>query len=94
MMKQMSNNVVQRPVPAPGRPQSRPPRWRFRWGIVGAIGAVVLAAWVSNHLKISVTWTDVTGFLNVQDCERYSELVVLGLAIVGVLLVTKHGRSQ
>ena len=82
-------------VPVPP-PQPRPPRWRFRWEIVAVILALMVGLWFVRGIEPSFEWTEVMQVLRVRggERERYTQLAVLGLALIGGVLMYRIFRSK
>ena len=57
---------------------------------------LLLTAWALNHLNSSVQWVDVMDLLNVsaRGRERYTQVAVLCLSLIGVTLVVRILRSK
>ena len=84
------------PVPPPQLRPPRPQRWRFRWEIVAVILALMVGLWLVRGIEPSFEWREVMEALRVpgRDRERYTQLAVLGLALIGVVFVYRIFRSK
>lgn len=95
-MTQLPNANPQGGQPHVPVPQSlpRPQRWRFRWEIAAVVLALMAALWILRGIEPSFAWEDVMDALHVRHRERYTQLAVLGLTLVGIVLVYRICRSR
>ena len=89
-----------------GPPQQGPPappqpvyRWRFRWAWVYVpCACLIAAAIIASVATPAFTWDDVMDRLHITNTKRYTQLGVLGLALIAFLIVLrwllKGGRNR
>ena len=80
------------------RQQARPQRWRPKWSILLVPVAILLGAYVIAHVEPAFTWDDVMDALDIENRERYTMLMCLGLFIVGIVSIARvlrdHGKGK
>ena len=74
-------------TPNHGTPQRRPRkfRWEWVWGVV----AVLVCAHLLKNLAPSFEWGDLMEAAGVRNTARYSQLAVLGVALVAVVAIVR-----
>ena len=91
-MSQMpsNNQSYGSPQPMPPAPPYPVYRWRFRWVWVYVPCACLIAAMiVASVATPTFTWGDVMDWLHVLNTGRYTQLGVLGLALIAILVVLR-----
>ena len=74
---------------------TRRPVWRFfRWEWVLVPLVIIAAVWFIGGIVPSIAWVDITSALGVVHKERYSELAVLCLSLIGVVWIAKILRPR
>jgi len=91
--QQLNQQPGQSPIPVGPRR-----RWRFRWGWwLGVPLACLIAAWLLQAVATpSFDWPDIMEFVRVpaRSFERYTELCVLGLALIAIVAVVRVLRNR
>ena len=70
------------------------PSRQFRWGIVGVLFAIVLAAWVIDSVRFEFEWRDVVQWLGVRNKERFTRLCILGVCLICIVIVIRVLRGD
>ena len=81
----------QQQPPAPRR------RWRFRWGIVWVVLAILGAVWFLNGVEVAAfEWEDVMRALHVprRAHDRYTRFAVLAIVGIALTLIVKVWRKR
>ena len=78
------------------RPRTPRKRYRFRWGIIWGLLALLVAAWLLQNITCepSVTWEGVMDALRIKNRERYTQLACWGIALCGVAAVVRILRKN
>lgn len=86
-------NIYRQPRNQPRRP-FRPRRLRFRSSLLLVPLALLLAAWVLNRIRPSVSWGEIFYFLGVRNYQRASMVTVLALTLLAILLIKRILRRN
>ena len=91
-MSQMPNN--NQPYGSPNQMPPAPPRpmyrWRFRWvWVYVPLACLIAAAIITSVATPTFTWGNVMDLMHVHNTTRYTQLGVLGLAMIAFLIVLR-----
>ena len=76
------------------RRRKQPERWRPKWSILLVPAALLLGAYVIAHIEPAFTWDDIMDACAIERRDRFSNLFVAGVVIVGIVSVARVLRDH
>ena len=69
-------------------------KWQFRWQFLLIPLALITAVWFLGRIDPAITWDEVMDALGVRNRERYTQLAVMGIALIGVATIWRIIRGS